>query len=259
MRLDINRYLIVVLMCSCYFIGCKKEQSEHSDRSWINEEEIAALKNKLSGIIEDNRSQTCPRAVLRGEPIEGPAEQDMNNVIDLKGELSACSKLLADKSEELEEILFYPEGKTHPGYPDRSGLTSRRLDDPLTNTKDVRDVEKACASIADRVDKAVSHRDACSPHRPAMGDTPLEIPSYIYFLRGSKGAIVVAREMMSNGEVSNAVELVLNYIRLGQDITRGSRTLIAPMIAAYVTRSTVSFLELVLNRRQRIGQDFLPV
>jgi hypothetical protein len=241
-----------------FLVGCSpQEKNDQTDKKWINEKEITALKNMLSEILEENRSQRCPRPVLRGTPIEGPAEEDMKVVLDLEEELSTCRKLLADKSEGLSEVLFFPEGKTRTGYPVRSGLTSRLLDDPRANTKDVSEIEKACVPIVGRIDKAVSHGDACNPDRPGLGDAPLIVPSYIYFLRGSKGAVAVARKLLSNGEVLDAVQLMLDFVRLGHDISRRSRSLIAPIIAAYVTRSAVSFLELAFNQRPEIGRDSL--
>lgn len=103
-------------------------------------------------------------------------------------------------------------------------------DDPPTD-----EVVNACMPAIAAARRAVAHEDLCSPWRPGLRGTPGLRP----MLHLGKLIARVARQQLSADQPADAVSLLLDGVRLSQDLSRGRTSLIVAMVGAAITKSLV--------------------
>jgi hypothetical protein len=87
------------------------------------------------------------------------------------------------------------------------------------------DVLAACEGLDVAIEEALQHEDVCTPL--PLGEEPAEVVSYV---RAEKALAVIARERMRRGDTRRGMELLLDGVRLGDDVARGRPAILGAMI-----------------------------
>jgi hypothetical protein len=228
--------------------GCKKKEEPRP--RLVSEEELKEMQQELLEIVKRNRAKKCPRPVLRGEPLPGTAAEDIVAVVEGADDTRACQKRLDETSDMIFEALDHPEDYKPEGFPARMNRTSK----PQAQTpKELLELEKTCAPVLLRLQKAVRHEDACSPYLPGLH----EQPGYISAIRTSRLAASRARRLFSEGDPGQGFDLLLDVVRFGQDFGRGGTSLLETMIGVACTRTVLPMLEHGLNNKKPLGPELL--
>jgi len=241
--------LVFTTVTLLFASGCKKSEEETRTRL-VSEEELKEMKQELSKITERNRGKKCPRPVLRGEPLPGTAAADIVAVVEGADDTRACHRALDETSEMVYEGLDYPEDYKPEGFPARMNRTAKPYSPP---SKELLELEKTCAPVLLRLQKAVKHEDACSPYLPGLHDQP----GYVSAIRASRLAASMARRLLAEGDPGQGFDLLLDVVRFGQDFGRGGTSLLETMIGVACIRTVLPMLEHGLNRKQPLGPALL--
>jgi hypothetical protein len=240
-------FLATLLLTSA---GCKKKEEEKPRPRLVSEVELKEMQQELKDIVERNRAKKCPRPVLRGEPLPGTAAADIQAVVEGADDTRACHKRLDETSEMVFEALDHPEDYKPEGFPARMNRTAK----PQSQApKELLELEKTCAPVLARIQKAVRHEDACSPYLPGLHDQP----GYISAIRTSRFAASRARRLFAEGDPGQGFNLLLDVVRFGQDFGRGGTSLLETMIGVACTRTVLSMLEHGLNRKKPLDPALL--
>ncbi|MBN2497166.1 MAG: hypothetical protein JXR96_21415 [Deltaproteobacteria bacterium] len=223
--------------------GCKEEGQPR--QRLVSEAEMDALKQDIQKTVERNRSRKCPRAVLRGEPLDGPAADDILAVVEGAADTRACLNELKEHNDLLDEAHSYPRGQVPTGFPYRLNRTAKPQPEA---PEQLLALERACEPIVQRIQKATRHPDACSPFLPGLRGQP----SLISAVRAMRVASVKARRLVAKGETEQGFELLLDVVRFSQDLCRGGASLLETMVAATGVASALAVLEHSLNRPEPI-------
>lgn len=215
-----------------------------------SEAELEQLERGLQERIAARRAQSCPRPVLRGQPIEGPASADLVAVVEGADDTAICLDELAAARDRLQAALVHPEGQRRDGWPPRHGPWLRTAG----ARADLGRLQEACAPLLARIRRAVRHRDACSPYRPGLRGQP----DAVTLIRAGRLVALRARGLLAAGKHREAAELLLDGLRLSQDFHRGGTSLLETMVGVAVAEDLVRMLESVLNHPEPLGAE-LPV
>ena len=244
--------------CLCLFLaallltsaGCKKKEEEQPRPRLVSEDELRAIDQEIKKIVERNRAKKCPRPVLRGEPLPGTAAADIIAVVEGADDTGACRQKLDETSDMVFEALDHPEDYKPEGFPARLNRTPK----PQSQApKELLELEKTCAPLLLRIQKAVRHGDACSPYLPGLH----EQPGYIAIIRASRLAAARARRLFAEGDPGPGFDLLLDVARFGQDFGRGGTSLLETMIGVAATRTVLPMLEYGLNHKKPLDQKLL--
>jgi hypothetical protein len=222
-------WALVVAVALVAGAGCKR-----GGERLVSDEEIEALRARTLAAAAASAERRCERPVLRGEAVDGPADEAIAAAATLAGPLAGCAEALGDEGSVLDEIAPAPDGEER----------GPRRATPLGEEAGPREqaVVAACEGLPAAVTRAVAHRDACSPFAPGRGAMPGMLP----FLRGSHAVAAHMRSLARAGEVLEAVRHGLDHVRLQQDLTRGGTWLHA-MVAAGAFDAIAPQLELLLH------------
>jgi len=184
-------------------------------------EEIAALRASFDREIAANRARRCPRPVLRGEPREGRADEAIDAVARHRAPgLSACVKALRQEVVEVSTWLVAPIGEPPAA---------------------IVAVAEACAALDGLIAAAVAHEDACSPY--LMGRRPG--PDVHALDSVAQGAYLRSTEHLRAGRLAEAADLLLDWSRLVQDVSRGDG---APILVALMASSSAASVLSIMRR-----------
>jgi hypothetical protein len=229
--------------------GCTKKDERPRPRL-VSEEELAGMDLEIKEIAERNRAKKCPRPVLRGEPLPGPAAADIVAVVEGADDTRDCLKRLDETSEMVFEALDHPEDFAPEGFPARLNRTSK----PQSQApKELLELEKTCTPLLARIQRAVSHSDACSPYLPGLHDQP----GYVPVIRASRLAAAKARRLFAEDDAGPGFDLLLDVVRFGQDFGRGGTSLLETMIGVACARTVLPMLEHGLNRKKPLDPALL--
>ncbi len=228
--------------------GCKKEEGPRP--RLVGEEELKEMKQELLEIVKRNRAKKCPRPVLRGEPLPGTAAADIVAVVEGADDTRACLGAIDETSDTVFEALDHPEDYKPEGFPARMDRTAKPYSPP---PKKLLELEKTCAPLLARLQKAVRHEDACSPYLPGLHDQP----GYVSAIRTSRLAALRARRLLAEGDAGQGFDLLLDVIRFGQDFGRGGTSLLETMIGVACTRTVLPMFEHGLNRKKPLDPALL--
>jgi hypothetical protein len=217
------------------------------------EERAAYAKKEILTIIQNNRSKTCKRPVLRGTPLEGAAALDIISAVEISSETKACFDLFDGDTDELRDLLYFKCDAPPQGYPIRSISTARPLNTDADNSERLDSIRSACISILESIRQATQHEDACSPYRIGVR----KFPSIVSFLRASVFLPVFIRDELANGRTKEAFEMALDLLRFSQDLERGGVGWLVAIVASHTMRPVFSIMEMALNRPEPIGEDLL--
>ena len=230
--LDDARWALVVTMAGLLVLGgCRRSEEAPSRPTQtappsaaavlVPPEEVAQLRAAVMAAVEENRARHCPRPVLRGEALPGPADEDIEAVT--RSEDPAVLDCIRRVEAADDAIKAW-------------------IDDPEALDPVLEDVAAKCIVLEPLVRRAVSHEDACSPYLAGRRG----LPRLLTVVRAGKGLAVAALDLARRGETTRAVRLVLDWVRFTQDLARGDG---APLIAAAVgAASALPLAEKVLPR-----------
>ena len=250
--------LLVFFVASVLAAGCP-DNDEEGDRTEValpnldNSAENARIEKSLIAEVDSQMSLVCKRPVLLGQPLPGPAGGDMLAALGGAPELEACLAVSRGKMKGLSAALWFPEGARPPGVPARLLRTVRPLGDPAADGDSVREVATACEPLAGLVQRAVRHEDACSPYMPGLRGQPAIEP----IMDVRRALVVLIRHRLEAGDVHAGVDLLLNGVRIGQDLKRGNSSALLAMLANSFMDRQLQLLELVLNRPGKLGDRLL--
>lgn len=249
MPVRIRTFIFLLIALPLIVAGCKKKQEEQPRPRLVSEDEIRSMDQEIKQIVERNRAKQCPRPVLRGEPLPGTAAEDIVAVVEGADDTRACHKRLDETSDMVFEALDQPEDYKPEGFPARLNRTPKPQS---LAPKELLELEKTCAPVLLRLQKAVSHADACSPYLPGLH----EQPGYISSIRTSRLAASKARRLFAEGDPAG-FDLLLDVVRFGQDFGRGGTSLLETMIGVACTRTVLPMLEHGLNQKKPLGLELL--
>jgi hypothetical protein len=238
--------------------GCPGESGKESSKpvtrpALVSKAELKTLEDQAMTEIEKYRQMKCPRPVLRGKALPGSGNADMIAVIEGTSETADCRKLLKDKSEELFEALSFEENTPVAGRPARGWREARPLNDPKAATDQLLFIEGACSQAINLVRRAVKYEEACSPYLPGRRGEPALI-THVRILRVLAAA---ARRYLVEGRTREGVDLLLDGLRFGQDMSRGGSSLIEAMVSSAAGKALFQVLELAFNQPKPIGEKYL--
>jgi hypothetical protein len=257
----IGRSLGWVSCAALLFVACgeKKDPIFDDPLDGLPFEQQAQLAAKeFLAIAKSNASKSCPRPVLRGEPLPGKAAEDIIAVVEAQGEADPCDKAF----EHMEEIFLLEyctdnSGAAEDGFP-RRRLCAIPPWRPARGSlnRDVFDRDCAqCAPVLESLARAVAHEDACSPYLPGVrgvvGGYGERLPRLASLIASS------ALDAAAEGKMQKAAESLLDLIRFSQDFRRGGTSMIEPMTAAHVSPAAISALEQLLDRNEPLGAPLL--
>ena len=100
--------LIIIVIIGLLLISCreKSKDSSYASQRFVTEEELRALETQLMKEIEENRTKSCPRPVLRGIPVVANDMDDIVSAMQGDYESNACVMLLKEKSDSISNALF---------------------------------------------------------------------------------------------------------------------------------------------------------
>ncbi len=262
--------VLVAVLALTGFSGCGSGGSGDKDadeRSPVFRDSLDRLSSKeqtkiivkeFLDLAKKNQSKSCPRPVLRGQPLPGTATGDIIAVVEPAGEDDPCVAALSkERMAKLSNSYFDFDAFSQNGFPPRRLGTVRPLRDSIAKREPIEDLLKACAPSMERIGKAVSHKNACSPYLPGVRRVDYSSKKY---LRLDALVATSAIETTRKGETQNAVVSLLDLIRFGQDFHRGGTSILEPAIAiAGVCRRVVPVLEWLLNRREPLGAPLLTL
>jgi hypothetical protein len=212
------------------------------------------LENQAAREIEANRSKTCPRPVLRGEPLPGPAAPDMVAVVEGTPEFEACLKTPDNDSFTRFYDRFLVTGdKPSEGLPERRlSYVSTAVFPEITG-----DMKTACIPWIARLRQATRHEDACSPYRFGVRDFHV-VRQYENSRHGLGKVLAVAASEWEAGDKRETMGLMLDTLRFFQDLQRGGVAWIQARMSSFMgTLPTVSVMEWMLNQPSLVGQELL--
>ncbi|MBM4370787.1 MAG: hypothetical protein FJ098_03990, partial [Deltaproteobacteria bacterium] len=161
--------------------------------------------------LEANRDRVCERPVLRGEPLEGPADDDLLAILEGRGALGPCRSFLLDHGDDLL------------GPPSSGGGG---------DTAPMGAFREACAALLPAVRQATQHRDACSPFLPGRRGLP-DLRASLRILSAARH--LAALEVLA-GRTAEASERFLDLARLCQDLGRGGPPVVLLIMVSGVQR-----------------------
>jgi hypothetical protein len=215
--------------------GCKKKPD-----LLVDIKERRAFQTRIEVAVRANTQRQCPRPVLRGEPSEGAVAPGIVALVEPTATTKRCLEAVRQRQPALAAELFYPSKQRPMGYPDR--YVSR----PFTGVGPglaVVAVARACGAVVDSLRKSVSMRDGCSPYRPGVRCSL----RWIGVLRASKAVVAQARVALVNGRRRKGLELLVDLLRLSQDIERGGASWRVSNVAHGVAEIAVPLLEQALS------------
>lgn len=214
--------------------GCKKASpvqekapSAQERVSLLHDGELEEMRATFAAIASENAAKSCTRPVLRaGTLLEGNADNDMVALLTEDGPMQACYTEL----DTLEASIEGEDGVL--GLLRDSTRRARSLDDKAGRSPEqeaaIVALQESCSLLPDLLSKAVSHEDACSPYLPGRRG----YAKLLLFLSLNKAAVLVSRKLAASGKRLEGVQLLLDTLRFGQDLSRGGTMVLEPMLAS---------------------------
>jgi len=201
----------------------------------ISDSEVAALEARLLAEIEDNRTRTCVRPVLRGRSAAGPADTDIVSVVEGDEGLRECYEFI----QQFEASVFGPPDAANER---QTGLMAR--------------FSKVCASLPPAIERATAHADACSPYLP--GRRPM--PGLMGLQRTLRAARHLAALVVLSDRAGEAADRFLDLVRFAQDLGRGGGSMVMTMLATSMIREILSNdLPQLLARPELTDEDLVRI
>ncbi|MEO8705723.1 MAG: hypothetical protein ABI867_37170 [Kofleriaceae bacterium] len=213
----------IALVIAC---GSKSEEPAGPLRM-ISDAEIAASKAALMKRLDANKLRRCERPVLRGTPISGSGAADIASFQQPDGNFGKCLTALAELSGKKEDLT-----KPGPAVVELDGRCGIELEGVIR--------------------KAAQHADGCSPFQTGVR-TPRS--SYLPYLLSARLMAMRAR-IRADGptkDVDGALWLILDSIRMYQDLARGHTSLLVGMVAAAATDALLDEAQLILTNTTPAG------
>lgn len=176
--------------------------------------------------VAAHRGLTCLRPPLRGAATEGPARDHLLSLVEPKAAVATCIEL-AKGADDLKSVLDV----TQP------------VDSPDTMSAVTERIQQHCGMIPELVARAVAHEDACSPYLAGTRD----VPAGPTMIRVGRILPVLARDRAREGKTADALRLLFDGVRLGDDLRRGPTDLMVAMVATVVSRMPLNVAEAILN------------
>ncbi len=216
--------------------GCKKKPD-----LLVDVKERRSFERRVKLAVQANVKKRCPRPVLRGEPTDGAAARNIVGLVEPTSATRRCMEVVRRRQPALGAALYYPSKLRPPGYPDR--YVSRPFAGVTQGEVAVVAAARACGGAVEQLREAVSRRDGCSPYRPGVRCSA----KWIGLLRVSKGVAAQARLALINGRKRKGLTLLLDLMRLSQDLQRGGTSWRVSNIAHAVAEVALPLLEQALN------------
>lgn len=195
-------------------------------------EELAELQARLDAQVKANQERQCLRPVLRGESVEGRADEDIIAVVE--GEtFKPCYDLIKEVADPIAKYLENPTKETPP---------------------ELAKVHELCHPLLEAVQKAINHEDACSPYLAGRRGLPSMIPT----IRAGKAMAFLLLEELLRGTPENALNIGLDWLRFSQDTVRGrGAPLIGAMVSVAATKYVLDAMRFALNQPNGMTPEML--
>ena len=202
----------------------------------VSEADLPDIEESILAQARANQTRKCIRPVLRGAARPGAADDDVLALLDPAGAHAGCYAAIDGKEMDLR-AAWQPDGTKG------SIRAARPLDHAQAWDAAASAIASACDGVPDALARAVSHEDACSPYLPGRrGQGALKS-----FVSLAWATMAKARERARLGDVRGAIELLLDYVRLGQDFGRGGSSFTEAMLAAVTLRLVAADIGMLLG------------
>lgn len=196
------------------------------------------LQGRLLAALAENARRRCPRPVLRGPPHPGKADGAVIAVVEPQGSLAACDAAVHRHEAGLRAALFESSSlRAGVALPTPRRLLPAGKLDPKTGP-----VMRACAALPDALERAIRHREVCSPYLPGRR----RLPDFRPLIRLSLGVSALA-SWRARVSTLQGVWLVLSALRFHQDLCRGGAAWVWPVVTAVAGDLLVSTLSGLLS------------
>ncbi len=216
--------------------GCRKKPD-----LLVDIKERRAYQTRVEAVVKANAARRCPRPVLRGQAQDGTAAPDIIALVESAATTRGCVEAVRRRQPALGAALFYPSKQRPTGYPDR--YVSRPFVGAGQGAVAVVAVARACGGAVKSLRRSVVRRDGCSPYRPGVRCTG----QWIGVLRVAKGVAAQARLALINGRKKKGLQLLLDLLRLSQDLERGGTSWQVTNVAHDLAGVALPLLERALN------------
>lgn len=202
----------------------------------VSEADLPAIEESVLAQARANQTRQCTRPVLRGAALPGPADDDVLALLDPAGAHAGCYAAIDGKELDLR-AAWQPDG-------DKGSIRQARpLDHPEAWDAAAVAIARACDGVPEALARAVAHQDACSPYLPGRrGQGTLKS-----FVSLAWATMAKARERARGGDARGAIELLLDFVRLGQDFGRGGSSFTEAMLAAVTLRLVAADIGMLLG------------
>jgi len=216
--------------------GCRKKPD-----LLVDIKERRSFQSRVQAAVRANHEQRCPRPVLSGEANDSRAAPFIVSLAESTPASKRCLEVVRQRQPALVAALFYDDKQRPTGYPDR--FVSRPFHGVGQSEVAVVAVARACGVAVERLRKFVSTRDGCSPYRPGVRCNA----KWISVLLVAKGVAAQARQALINGRKRKGLHLLLDLLRLSQDLERGGTSWMVSNVAHGVAEIALPLLERALS------------
>lgn len=226
--------LLPLLFVVCLGAGCSSPPSGDPVKPpplLVTPEEQERLVSTLLAELRENREKRCPRPALRGPGLPGRPDPLLVALVEPEGDLARCAQAVERTEPRWRAaLLASAQGqgalpRLGPGPPTPGFAT------------EVESLATACATLPEALHRAVRFEAACSPYLPGRRRLPHLGP----LVRILEGAALLAHRR-SGEDPEGAAFLLLESLRVQQDLCRGGVPWIWPFVLRQPLRLTVSVL-----------------
>jgi hypothetical protein len=241
MPVVVPRHLLVllpVLLLGASAVACRKSAAPApTPTPLVSDEDLRHLKLELEVRVKHAGARRCPRPVLRGTELPGPAAPELTALLGGTPETRACLERLAD-GRNIADLWLLDE-HVPAAIRDRDGPTPRPLATVAERAPELRATAAACEPLYTGLQATVAHLDACSPWRPGLACADSHLPRLHFGQAVAAGAWF----RLADGKLREGLELALDGLRLLQDLERGGTQWIDAATGAAATLPLVAVLE----------------
>lgn len=232
-------WLAVTLSILLAGLGCRKDPvpspPEVQPLLYIHPAEADNLARNIERELQARRERSCARPVLRGLSVAGKPDPLIRDLVEASGTLAPCARAATRHQSTLASWLLGPAGASTP-LPRLAPQALHAAPPPAVRAA-LSDLRAHCSSLPGAIARVTRFRSVCNPYRPDGGPRPSLLPLVRLHLAAAAIAVSMARE-----HPDDALWLLLETLRLDQDLERGPTELAWPLALVAASRPVISVL-----------------
>ena len=190
-------------------------------------QEAAARVERARG----ERVTSCPRPVLRGVALPGDGAEGLRELANARGPFLGCYEFIGANVQEVSDVFLVHHSMRRP--------TWRLANSPQLEIE--RRAAAECAGLDTAVRALLQRESGCTAHPLLLPER--DVPD---FMQIEWAMFILARARMHEGRLQEAIEVVLDVMRLGQDLSRGRASLVPVRVGLQLQAEAAQQLEALL-------------